>query len=120
MRQLLLLLCFVLLSNPIVVSAENIVGATPELYFRTIKTKGDDFVFLRASEGLQLDNYWLGYDSSLPVAELAPEYQLPMGFLGHGETLLFTSDSTVSTCDAVLAADMLVALADTKGAVALW
>ena len=120
MRQLLLLLCFVLLSNPIVVSAENIVGATPELYFRTVKTKGDDFVFLRASEGIQLDNYWLGYDSSLPVAELVPEYQLPVGFLGHGETLLLTSDSTVPTCDAVLAADMLVALADTKGAVALW
>lgn len=75
---------------------------------------------LQASTSLQLGDYWLGYSSSDPIESLTPEYQLASGNLGSDEVVVLVGDSAVPTCDAVLAMDMPVALAETKGAVALW
>ena len=120
MRFLILLLCFVLLSNPVLVSAEIPTEDMPELYVRTVKTKGDDFIYLTATTDIQLNNYWMGYDSALPLVELTPEYPLPSGVLHKGQTILLNGESATPTCDAVLAAEMPISLADSKGAVAFW
>lgn len=92
----------------------------PGLVVREVKIKGDDFMVLQATETVQLDEYWLGYSSSEPMESLTPEYQLGAGVLNAGEAVVMVGDSAVPTCDAVLAMDMPVTLAETKGAVALW
>ena len=92
----------------------------PTLAVREVKIKGDDFMVLQADATVQLGDYWLGYSSSEPLENLTPEYQLASGILRAGEAVVLVGDSAVPTCDAVLAMDMPVALAETKGAVALW
>lgn len=104
------------------VMAETVVTPTvPELTFREVKIKGDDFMVLQAgSNQVQLGDYWLGYSSSDPVESLTPEYQLASGLLRSQQAVVLVGDSAVPTCDAVLAMDLPMALAETKGAVALW
>lgn len=91
----------------------------PALWVREIKIKGDDFMVLQASVPVQLSDYWLGYASD-PTENITPEYQLASGTLRPGESVILVGDSAVPTCDAVLAMDMPVALAETKGVLALW
>ncbi len=112
---------FVTLVAPLI-SAEPIFAevALPALAVREVKIKGDDFMVLQATADVQLGEYWLGYSSSDPLESLTPEYQLASGTLGTNEAVVLVGDSAVPTCDAVLAMDMPVALAETKGAVALW
>lgn len=92
----------------------------PALVVREVKIKGDDFMVLQAAADVKLDEYWLGYSSSEPLESIEPEFQLSSGLLGAGEAVILVGDSAVPTCDAVLAMDMPVALAETKGTVALW
>lgn len=96
--------------------ADNTV---PTLAVREVKIKGDDFMVLQASAALELSQYWFGYSSD-PTEDIVPEYQLASGTLQKGESVVLVGDSAVPTCDAVLAMDMPVALAETKGVVALW
>lgn len=92
----------------------------PALVIREVKIKGDDFMVLQANADVELGEYWLGYSSSEPIEKLKQEHQLASGVLHAGEALLIVGDATVPTCDAVLAMDMPMDLAETKGAVALW
>lgn len=94
--------------------------AVPELAFREVKIKGDDFAVLQAAVNLEMSDYWIGYDSSDVASFPQPEYQLSSGKLVAGEAALLVSGDSVPTCDAVYAMDMPVALAETKGIVALW
>lgn len=104
------------------VMAETVAApVTPELAFREVKIKGDDFMVLQAGANeIQLGEYWLGYSSSDPIESLAQEYQLATGVLRPKQAVVLVGDSAVPTCDAVLAMDLPMALAETKGAVALW
>lgn len=92
----------------------------PTLVIREVKIKGDDFMVLQANADVELSEYWLGYDSSEPLEELDQEHQLSSGVLHAGEAVLLVGNSSVPTCDAVLAMEMPMELVETKGTVGLW
>jgi len=117
---LALTLSFVTIIAPLSVSQSVVAATVPTLAVREVKIKGDDYMVLQANATVQLSEYWFGYSSSEPLENLTPEYQLASGVLHAGEAVVLVGDSAVPTCDAVLAMDMPVALAETKGAVALW
>lgn len=102
-------------------AAAAVQSTLPPLVFREVKLKGEDFIVLQATaDGVDLEDYWLGYDSSATLETINPEYQLAAATLQAGQAVLLANDEAVPTCDAAYAMDMPIDLAETKGTVALW
>ena len=122
MKKLFCFVAFMMVMLPASpVAAETAQTVLPPLVFREAKLKGEDFIVLQAvADGVRLDEYWLGYDSSAPLGAINPEYQLAAATLHAGEAVLLTNDEAVPTCDAMYAMDMPMDLAETKGTMALW
>lgn len=113
-------LCFVVLFSPLLSTVQASAEVmTPDIFIREIKIKGEDFMVLQAQKTVQLGEYYLSYSSD-PTEPPVPEFQLADGSLRAGQAAVLVNDDTVPTCDAVLAMDIPMDLAETKGRVTLW
>lgn len=90
----MLLLCIA----PLRAFADDI---TPALQIRELNITGDEFVVLQnaGTLPLELNDYWLGYNSDDAASYVVPTQQLPSAELQPGESILLNTGAT-STCDA--------------------
>jgi hypothetical protein len=103
----------------------NIVGAEtapePTLRIRELNITGDEFVVLQnvSSTVVQLDEYWLGYNSDDTASYIVPTQQLPAVELPAGQSIVLNNGST-STCDASVVDQLgFTGFSNTKGTLAL-
>ena len=120
MKRFVWVFIFVIVLMPAMPVAAQTVPVSP-LVFRETKLKGQDFIVLEATtDKVQLDQFWLGYSSSLPLDDIEPEYRLGAATLDKGDAILLVNDDSVPPCDADFVMAMPVDLAETKGTVGLW